>query len=101
MQAFIFSVQIPFLSASQVIHEAVIILLHDHADVLDSRIDHAGDLEINDPEPCRNGKRRDGPQHRQFPQTGVILTRIDNSHDVFHLRIVLSSTSQNVVSGST
>ena len=41
VQSVIFSVKIPFLSRSKMVHQAVIVFLHNHADVLHTAIDHA------------------------------------------------------------
>ena len=41
-QAVVAGVQIPLLAAAQVIHQRVVVLLHDHADVAHAGIDHIG-----------------------------------------------------------
>ncbi len=41
MKSVILSVKIPFLAGSEMVHQAVIIFLHDYADIFHSAVDHA------------------------------------------------------------
>ena len=84
LEAVILPVQIPLLAGADVIHQGVIILLHDDADVLDAAVDHRGQQEVNDAVATAHRQRRDGAGQGQLAQIGVIFAGVDNTHYVFH-----------------
>ena len=90
MQAFCLPVQIPFFSRSQVIHQAVIVFLHDDTDVFNTCIHHAGNLKINDAKSCCYRERCDSSKRSQFAEASIIFTGIDYTHNILHVFIVLS-----------
>ena len=71
MKALMFAVQIPFLAGSEMVHQAVIIFLHDHADVFHSAVHHAGNQEVNHAESAFTMLETRKSITRNLPATGM------------------------------
>ena len=94
MKTIIFAVQIPLFAGAEMVHQAVIVFLHNNSDIFHTTIDHAGNQKINYPESAGDGHRSNGTGNGQFPQSGIIFSGIYNTHYILHL--IYASLSQKV-----
>ena len=78
------AVQIPLAAGTDVIHQRRIILLGNHADVLDAAVHHRGKLEIDHAVTARDRKGGNRAQAGQLAEVNIVFTGKNQTHDVFH-----------------
>ena len=78
------AVQIPLAAGADVIHQGGIVLLGDHADVLDAAVHHRGKLEVDHAVTTRDRKGGNRAQAGQLAEVNVVFTGKNQTHDVFH-----------------
>ena len=78
------AVQIPLAAGTDVIHQGRVVLLRDHADVLNAAVHHRGKLEVDHAVTARDRKGGNRAQAGQLAEVDIVLTGKNQTHDVFH-----------------
>ena len=84
-QAAVHTAQVPVLAGAQVVQQALVVAVQDHAHVGDAGVDHAAEDEVDNAVASREGDGGGDPVEGQFPQVVVFFIREDDSMQAFHL----------------
>ena len=79
------AMQVPLAAGADVVHQGLIVLLGDHADVLDAGVHHGRELEVDHAIAAGDRERGHGALAGQFTEVNIVFTGIDQTHDVFHV----------------
>ena len=71
--------QVPWLSGTHMVHEGLIVVLGDNSHAGHSRVDHAGEREVNETVTAAKRNRCHGADAGQLDDVGVIHLRMDYS----------------------
>ena len=85
-QAVVARVQIPRLSGLQVIHQRMVIALHQNAHVADAAVHHAGNQKVHQPIARRHRQRRHRALARQLAQAQLLARSVNDAHYVLHIK---------------
>ena len=81
------AVEVPLAAGADVVHQGLVVLLGDDADVLDAGVHHGRELEVDDAVTARDRERGDRAKAGQFTEMDVVFTGEDKTHDVFHVGV--------------
>ena len=90
LQTVVLTVQVPFLAGADMVHQGVVVLLHDNADVLHSAVDHAGNEEVDHTIAAGHGQSGNRAVQRQVTKARIIFAGVNNTHYILHRDLFLS-----------